>query len=834
MGCLIASVSVATAQNLNEIAENSTQLQTSQSMNVRKISSQSNSGTASSATNLRKECQLDVYASDIVEKSLDLFNTILASIRQSTRAGGHILQNFTMIGAWVLIKGLHLQTDNTALLSEQKKRREVSSNYESSHQITDNNQSKNELFKSRQGFSVLSVALSSQALTLAALLIEDLSSEIRDPENEEKINIESANVFDLFYPFMATQRVALILESAPFIPLLFRVAMMSYRRAGELVKSMAINKNVETVGSPVVFRALNNKISTTTVPSITSSLSNTVPKSSFTKAEKNKTHMDKSRNRKGVRHSAHQRVMDDESTGDDEEADEDSDEDDTDENEMVQNQIANSDESDNEDEEPCDEDDDSEPLLGKWFEETLFPQENESSEQMRKRIEEEKLLFGIGNKTHQPTGFISLASHVFLFLNKHILTSESHFIQQFIASGLQEAQMFIIADIIKDLDFRCGTNLNDKVNNNGNKINSYFGKISSLYNEFSSCLSTFTHNLLAYGTLTSKLQNALLKRLSVCPWSERISELESSGNSFRKDDAEWPLLVNSRTLALLAQILLLRQNSVEDDSNSGREVNVGAYYPPTARQSNTYVIIWEKLLSKLTKCITEECRSSEDVYSEDLNIEHAQFLLFLFHALGLMQKKQVLLFAGNCLIKVSGVLKSNATHSGESKKKLGSEQLFYVSRLVLLFEYIMTHLYEPTKQLLEQVQSNIFRKQSSQSTDNYAHTIKYHSFSKIEDNLAHYEGNSRYVAPKYYNLFPLISENVSGTHGLDEGPITPNKLDGLACSFVLGTPDALQYGQLYQALIDILNVVHLFTPAAYLSFQQEDQKIGVNHPFAKE
>ena len=103
-----------------------------------------------------------------------------------------------MIGAWVLIKGLHLQTDNTALLSEQKKRKEVSSNYESSHQTTDNNQSKNELFKSRQGFSVLSVALSSQALTLAALLIEDLSSEIRDPVNEERINIEPANVFDLF------------------------------------------------------------------------------------------------------------------------------------------------------------------------------------------------------------------------------------------------------------------------------------------------------------------------------------------------------------------------------------------------------------------------------------------------------------------------------------------------------------------------------------------------------------------------------------------------------------------------------------------------------------
>jgi hypothetical protein len=33
-----------------------------------------------------------------VEKSLELFNTFVATIRQSTRAGGHILQNVTMMG----------------------------------------------------------------------------------------------------------------------------------------------------------------------------------------------------------------------------------------------------------------------------------------------------------------------------------------------------------------------------------------------------------------------------------------------------------------------------------------------------------------------------------------------------------------------------------------------------------------------------------------------------------------------------------------------------------------------------------------------------------------
>ena len=621
---------------------------------------------------------------------------------------------------------------------------------------------------------------------------------------------------------MATQRVVLVLESAPFIPLLFSVAMLTYGKAGDLVKSIALNRNIDPMESPEISRTQNNKICRGTMPSKTS-LSNTIQKPPIIKPGKNKGHIDRSRNRRVGRNAiaAQQREMDDESTGeDDEDEDEDSDEDDTDENEMVQNQVENSDASDNEEDDPHDEDEDSEPLLGKWFEETLFPQENESSEHMRKRIDEEKLIFGVGGKTYQPSGFISLASHIFIFLNKHILTSESDFIKKFITSGLKEAQMFVIADIIKDLDLPCNVLMKDRVNNNGNKMNSYLEKISSLYNEFSITLSTFTHNLLAYGMLTSKLQNALLRRLSVCPWGENISELEYQGNSYRKDDAEWPLTVNSRTLALLAQILLLRQNSVEDDTNSGREGNAGSYYPPTARQSNTYVTIWEKVLSKLTKCITDDSKSSEEIDTPDLNIEHAQLLLFLFHALGLMQKKQVLLFAGNCLIKVSGVLKDQAILGGHRQKRLGSNQLFYISRLVLLFEYIMTHLYEPTKLLLEQVQTNIFRKQcSSQPSNNFA-TIMYHSFSKIENNVQN-EGNNRHVAPKYYNLFPLISDNGSGTQGQEEGPITLNKLDGLACSFVLGTPDALQYGQLYQALIDILNVVHLISPNFDQSFPQD-------------
>ena len=49
--------------------------------------------------------ETETISIEIVENSLELFNTILTTIRQSTRAGGHVLQNYIMMGAWVLTSG---------------------------------------------------------------------------------------------------------------------------------------------------------------------------------------------------------------------------------------------------------------------------------------------------------------------------------------------------------------------------------------------------------------------------------------------------------------------------------------------------------------------------------------------------------------------------------------------------------------------------------------------------------------------------------------------------------------------------------------------------------
>lgn len=77
----------------------------------------------------------------------------------------------------------------------------------------------------------------------------------------------------------------------------------------------------------------------------------------------------------------------------------------------------------------------------------------------------------------------------------------------------------------------------------------------------------------------------------------------------------------------------------------------------------------------------------------DLNVEHAQVLLYLFHSLNLMQKKSVL------LLTAGGVVRGSEVARGPLK----DSQLLHLSRLLLLLDYIMKHLYDAPSTLLEQV-----------------------------------------------------------------------------------------------------------------------------------
>lgn len=81
------------------------------------------------------------------------------------------------------------------------------------------------------------------------------------------------------------------------------------------------------------------------------------------------------------------------------------------------------------------------------------------------------------------------------------------------------------------------------------------------------------------------------------------------------------------------------------------------------------------------------------LYLSDLNVEHAQLLLFLFHSLQLMQKKSVLLSVTAALVTVAPVINT----------PLKDTQVLHLARLLLVFDYLMKNLYEAPQILVEQV-----------------------------------------------------------------------------------------------------------------------------------
>ena len=84
----------------------------------------------------------------------------------------------------------------------------------------------------------------------------------------------------------------------------------------------------------------------------------------------------------------------------------------------------------------------------------------------------------------------------------------------------------------------------------------------------------------------------------------------------------------------------------------------------------------------------------------DLNVEHAQLVLILFHSLNFMQKKSVLLVTGSGAVRCSEAVKTPMKDS----------QLLHLSRLLLLLEYMMKHLYDAPPALLEQVSKRNIRR----------------------------------------------------------------------------------------------------------------------------
>lgn len=113
---------------------------------------------------------------------------------------------------------------------------------------------------------------------------------------------------------------------------------------------------------------------------------------------------------------------------------------------------------------------------------------------------------------------------------------------------------------------------------------------------------------------------------------------------------------------------------------------------PQNEKEASVISIWHRLVNTLIESVMNP-PTVVDAENEDLNVEHAQVLLYLFHSLNLMQKKSVLLLLASAVLRCSEV----------AKNILKESQLLHMSRLLLLFDYIMKHLYDAPTVLLEQV-----------------------------------------------------------------------------------------------------------------------------------
>ncbi|KAF5296758.1 hypothetical protein FQR65_LT10159 [Abscondita terminalis] len=401
------------------------------------------------------------------------------------------------------------------------------------------------------------------------------------------------------------------------------------------------------------------------------------------------------------------------------------------------------------------EDDDSEPILGQWFEETLAPPETTetkpsgSNENVETKPSQSDRANSIVPEKGEAHGYISLATQIFIFLNKHFLCSRSAFVTRYVKAGLTEQQMVILAAIIRDLD-------KETSRTEVGTISLYFGSaLGQLYCEFSGALTRFTHNLVTHVGLNN-LQTSLLAHLGVSPWNTDVPHA-------------WPLQVYPRTLAVLAQVLLLR---------------------PQNEKEASVISIWHRLVNTLIESVMNPS-AVVDSDNEDLNVEHAQVLLYLFHSLNLMQKKSVV------LLMAGGVLRCSEVARGSLK----DSQLLHLSRLLLLFDYIMKHLYDAPPLLLEQIQWNLFYSTNLNIDKDKENNMSrmYTPWKEIEDNYRKISTNEEFsMKPRFYVVTNVEINN-------QEAP----KLDGLACNFILGTPDKLRYPLLLDALIEILNVTHI-------------------------
>ncbi|CAG5041717.1 unnamed protein product [Parnassius apollo] len=414
-------------------------------------------------------------------------------------------------------------------------------------------------------------------------------------------------------------------------------------------------------------------------------------------------------------------------------------------------------------------DEDSEPLFGLWFESTLVaPDAAEAAARAGTDANDNSDAparpHAIVPDKAEPYSYIALATEVFTLLSAELI---SEGVERLGAGALQlhDSHQALLAALAKDLD-------RESARTDSGAISSCYGaRLCALYAEFSSALVRYLHNLSSAPAFAA-LQPALHHQLAgaapaLAPDRSNIT----------------PLQVGPRVVKLLGSMVLSK---------------------PAADRENSILVMWHKIVNTLQECALQPQPSQDHDY-EDLNVEHAQLLVYLFHSLTLMQKKSVLLMTSNAIIKVVETL---AINDRKRAMTLAPHQLMLTTRLMLLLEYLMRHLYDAPHTLLQQIEWNLViapgLAQRSADAGGFSFNVRtdngqfksrvYCEVPHIEPAYRHFSPDETSMRPKFYSLTGAEVNN-------QENP----KFDGLACNFVLGTPHKLKYPLLLDALLALLN-----------------------------
>ncbi|XP_039612074.1 E3 ubiquitin-protein ligase UBR4 isoform X4 [Polypterus senegalus] len=395
-------------------------------------------------------------------------------------------------------------------------------------------------------------------------------------------------------------------------------------------------------------------------------------------------------------------------------------------------------------EEDSSQDDDSEPILGLWFEETISPSKEkvappppppppplETSPRLKSPSKQSAGENGnLLASRKDPELFLSLASSILNFITTSMLKSRNNFIRNYLSVSITEQHMAMLASIIKDVDRDAKGSSDD---------------------EFAAALYHFNHSLVTSDLPSPTLQSTLLQQLGIAPFSE----------------GPWPMYIHPQSLSVLSRLLLLWQHKAGTHTEDVPEC----------------MKVWERFVGTLKQHALQGSLPGDN---EDLNVEHLQLLLLIFHNFSEKGRHAVITM---CTQAISEVVAHSDTQLQVVPLNL--------SRLLLVFEYMLHQYSKPPLYLFEQVQYNLLTPPqvsvtSSQESSRRSTTPLYHGFKEVEENWTKHCPSDSTPQPKFYCvLSPEPSEDDA------------SRLD---CQiFHILFNGAVQYDHLYSSLITLLS-----------------------------